>query len=137
MRYETTIVGSDKIKVVMQRFTDGLDKHVAANLEYVADRVKGDAQEMCPVDTGSLQRSIRKEVISKPSQKIWQISVRAGGYVTNPKTRRKVDYAAYVEYGTSTNRPQPFLQPALMQNKEAIHAAVAQAVIDDIMEAEK
>ena len=46
------------------------------------------------VDTGSLRDSIRVERGGRGLR--WrQIRIRAGGYVTNPKSKRKVDYAVY------------------------------------------
>lgn len=54
------------------------------------------AQIYVPVDTGSLRDSIRVE--RGGSGLGWRLyRVRAGGYVTNPRTGRKVDYAVYVE----------------------------------------
>jgi len=58
--------------------------------------MKGLAQVYVPVDTGSLRDSIRVE--RGGQGKHWRvIRVRAGGYKTNPKTGRLVDYAVFVE----------------------------------------
>jgi len=87
------------------------------SLEESLDRAAGDARDrakqLVPVDTGSLRRSIRKERHAWPAHNIIYTGVRAGGYIVNPKTGRRVNYAAYVEYGTSRQRPQPYLRPAL------------------------
>lgn len=65
----------------------------------------GYAQILVPVDTGSLRDSIRVERGGIGLH--WrEVRVRAGGYVTNPKTGRLVDYAVYVE------ATQPFMMPA-------------------------
>lgn len=58
------------------------------------------ARQLCPVDTGALRSSIRLE----PAQPALRMVVYAGG--------GRVDYAAYVEYGTSASAAQPFLTPA-------------------------
>jgi hypothetical protein len=72
------------------------------------------AQVYCPVDTGSLRDSIRVERGGAGLR--WrEVRVRAGGYVTNPKTGRKVDYAWYVE-----NYTQPFLSPAIAEVRPTI-----------------
>ncbi len=61
-----------------------------------AELMKGIAQVYVPMDTGSLRDSIRVE--RGGESKNWRrVRVRAGGYVTNPKTGRLVDYAAIVE----------------------------------------
>lgn len=63
------------------------------------------AQVYCPVDTGSLRDSIRVERGGE-GEGYRQVRVRAGGYITNPKTGRLVDYAGTVE------QRQPFMAPA-------------------------
>ena len=61
-----------------------------------AELMKGYAQVFVPVETGSLRDSIRIERGGEGKQ--WRtVKVRAGGYVTNPKTGKLVDYAAFVE----------------------------------------
>ena len=60
------------------------------------DLIVGLAKVSAPVDTGSYRDSIRKE--RGGIGKAWrEYRVRAGGYVTNPRTGRKVDYAVYLE----------------------------------------
>ena len=83
-------------------------------LDKTADDARDRAKELVPVDTGSLRKSIRKERHAWPAGNITYVGIRAGGYITNPKTGRKVDYARYVCYGTSRQRPQPYLRPALV-----------------------
>jgi len=107
---------------------DGLDnyrRHLASTmpqafeesaleaLNKTADDARDRAKELVPVDTGSLKKSIRKERHAWPAGNITYVGIRAGGYVVNPKTGRLVDYARYVCYGTSRQRPQPFMRPAL------------------------
>lgn len=84
-------------------------------MEKQAELMKGYAQIFVPVDTGSLRDSIRIEEVPTQSPDFSrQIRVRAGGYVTNPKTGRKVDYAAYVE------ATQPFMEPAYEMVRDQI-----------------
>ena len=91
--------------------------------------VENEAKKLCPVDTGQLRSSITHEVVEKEG--------RVG---TN------VEYAPYVEYGTGLfaangdgrqerwsyqdgegnwystigQQPQPFLHPALNNNREQV-----------------
>jgi len=83
-------------------------------LDKTADEARDRAKELVPVDTGSLRKSIRKERRALPAGDIIYTGVRAGGYIVNPKTKQIVNYAKHVEYGTSRNRPQPYLRPALV-----------------------
>lgn len=130
------VIGGDRIRAVLDRVEDGLDAKVSEALSVVADKVKEDAKDYCPVDTGSLKASIRREAVARTSGNTWGIGVRAGGYVTNPKTGQKVNYAAHVEFGTSRMAPRAFLRPALRANAQAIRDAVAKAVGETIREAE-
>ena len=129
------VIGGDRVKAVLRRVIDGMDEKVSAALQEVAEVIKEDAKTLCPVDTGSLRASIRREAVARPAGDIWEVGVRAGGYVTNPKTRRKVDYAKYVEFGTSRTRPKPFLRPATLSNRAKIEDAMRRAVNEDVEEA--
>lgn len=80
-----------------QRIADAIDQALAKALEEVGLVAEGYAKKACPVDTGRLRNSITHQV--RPSEK----SVYIG---TN------VEYAPYVELGTSRMEPQPFLRPA-------------------------
>jgi len=90
----------------------------------VADIVVEGAKRTVPIGTpestgipgykgGSLQKSIRKERWAMPKGNIVYTRIRAGGYVTNPNTGRKVHYAKYVEYGTRYMGARPYMRPNL------------------------
>jgi hypothetical protein len=82
------------------------------------DLIVAYAKFFCPVKTGSLQGSIRKE--RGGVGKGWaEYRVRAGGYIVNPETNRLVDYAAFVEART------PFLMPAVELIKPEISTMIA------------
>jgi len=60
-----------------------------------------------PVRTGLLQSTCRKKSSREPTQAgFFHVILMAGGMLG-------VDYAGYVEHGTSRQRPQPYLFPAL------------------------
>ena len=66
--------------------------------------VEAAAKNLSPVDTGNLRGSITHEI--------------------NPdhaKVGTNVEYAPYVEYGTSKMSAQPYLRPGLDSNKAAIN----------------
>ena len=73
--------------------------------------VEGQAKALCPVDTGNLRNSITHEVEGNEA--------RVG---TN------ISYAIYQELGTSKMAAQPFLNPALEQNKGNIKKIFADAL---------
>lgn len=69
---------------------------VVVALEAVGLQAEGYAKRLCPVDTGLLRNSIT------------HTSDEDTAYIgTN------VEYAAYVEYGTSKTAAQPYLKPAV------------------------
>ena len=80
-----------------RQIADAIDQALARALEEVGLVAEGYAKKACPVDTGRLSNSITHQV--RPFEK----SVYIG---TN------VEYAPYVELGTSRMKPQPFLRPA-------------------------
>jgi hypothetical protein len=94
-----------------------------------ANVMKGLAQVYVDVDTGSLRDSIRIER-GGIGQHWREVRVRAGGYITNPKTGKLVDYAIYVE------ARHPFMLPAWLEIAdtvaEMIKANVAEKVQSEL-----
>jgi HK97 gp10 family phage protein len=105
-------IHAEKLEAFIAKLPQAIQQKAQAVFYKLAEGVRDDAKRLVPVDTGSLQRSIRIENISLPAGVIQALRVRAGGYVTNPKSGKIVDYAAHVEYGTSRGRSQPFMRPA-------------------------
>ncbi|MFB0502259.1 MAG: HK97-gp10 family putative phage morphogenesis protein [Candidatus Bathyarchaeia archaeon] len=116
MEFKVELLGADRLIARLGSASESLDPNTVEGLNQVADRIVEDAKAIVRVDTGSLQKSIRKQHHVSEGH-IHSIAVSAGGYVINPKTRRIVDYARYLEYGTSMMRPYPYMTPALEQNR--------------------
>ena len=76
-------------------FKDALPEQIERALIAIGATAEGYAKEKCPVDTGRLRNSI--------SYATDDDSVYIG---TN------VEYAAYVELGTSKSKARPYLKPA-------------------------
>jgi HK97 gp10 family phage protein len=106
------ISGSAELIARLENLCAGIGELSNKALVELAEQIIEDAKALCPVDTGSLRRSIRYE--RDPDGGV--VIAAGGGGVVNPRTRREVDYAAYVEFGTSRLPAQPFLQPALEKN---------------------
>lgn len=88
-----------------------------ARMILAVEFVVGAAVLNCPVDTGNLRSSINGKVIDE----------------TLGRVGTNVEYAPYVEFGTGEKaedgkgksgftgqKPQPFLRPAIMDNKDSI-----------------
>lgn len=84
---------------------DELHKAMAVALEAVGLQAEEYAKGLCPVDTGLLRNSITHAV-----------SDDSGGQAAYIGTN--VEYAAYVEMGTSRSKAQPYLKPAAENHKE-------------------
>jgi HK97 gp10 family phage protein len=68
--------------------------------------VQRDAKTFSPVDTGTLKNSIKTKLFTKE---------QTGIVFTN------TEYAIYQEFGTRFMRPQAFMIPAMMANRESIN----------------
>ena len=77
------------------------DKAILRSLEKCGLVCEGYAAAICPVDTGRLRASITHDVGED-----------------NVKIGTNVEYSAYVELGTSRQKPQPYLRPALSEHRE-------------------
>lgn len=86
-----------------------LGSRVPMVLEKLGLVAEGYAKRLCPVDTGRLRNSITHTVRGN--------TVYIG---TN------VDYAPYVEMGTSRTRAQPFIRPAIVDNRDEYRRIVNQ-----------
>lgn len=84
----------------IDKLLNGQDGPVAKMLARRAVQVERLAKILCPVDTGRLRSSIA-----------WRFDRDARGLFAAIGTN--VSYAAPVEFGTSRQRPQPFLRPAI------------------------
>ena len=87
--------------------------------------MKALAQVSVRVDTGSLRDSIRVE--RGGMGKGWRvISIRAGGYITNPKTGKLVDYACIVE------KKYPYICPAWRAVCPALMDLIKRRVLEQV-----
>lgn len=92
---------------------EALADKVPEILEVIGLQAEGYAKLAAPVDTGRLRNSITHDT---------EEAEQAAYIGTN------VEYAAYVELGTSKTRAQPFLRPAVTD-----HAAEYKAMAEAIM----
>jgi len=79
------------------------DEAIERALEAIGLQAEGYAKMLCPVDTGRLRNSITHTV---------DVAEQKAYVGTN------VEYAAYVEMGTSKTKAQPYLQPAVYNHAD-------------------
>ena len=103
------VVNEDNTDEVLE----ALSKGILNALEAVGETAEGYAKLACPVDTGRLRNSITHEVSGGEK------AVYIG---TN------VEYAEYVERGTSRQAAQPYLVPAA-QGHTSVYRAIFQGYV--------
>jgi len=113
---EVKWLGAGKLIARLTGLAGALDPSAAAGVKKIAYKIKDTAQGLVRVDTASLQKSIRVGTYAKPAGHIHSIRVTAGGFVTNPKTKKIVDYAIHQELGTSKMEGQPYMAPAVKKH---------------------
>lgn len=88
-----------------------IDSALAEAMDDIGAAMQGHAQQLCPVDTGRLRNSITYRLGGEgydfPG---YGAEVSAHEYAVSVGS--DVEYAAYVELGTSRTKAQPFLGPA-------------------------
>lgn len=132
---EVKIIGADRLIARLVRMTKALDPAAVKSIRRVAELVRDYGKKICPVGTpestgipgyigGSLQKSGRVGSYARPAKHVFSIRVTFGGYVTNPNTGRKVDYAKHVHEGTSKMPPRPFLLISIMKHRKSLAKAI-------------
>jgi HK97 gp10 family phage protein len=91
-----------------------------AKMKRIILQIERDAKSIVPVDTGNLRASIESRVIRNNDGDI------TGVVGTN------TDYAAFVEFGTSKMGAQPYLRPAVEQNRETVRELLGEGFNDAV-----
>jgi len=101
-----------------------LGKAVEAALTKVAMKIEGDAKELSPYKTGRLRGSITYRIGSKGSSP--EAPAGPSDVVSNSPDKftahvgTNVKYAQHMEYGTARSAAQPYLRPALDNNRKTV-----------------
>ena len=86
-----------------------LTQNETAALTAVGHFVVGSAKMNTPIDTGNLRDSL---------------DFRVGGAKKSVAIGTNVEYAQFIEKGTSKSTAQPFITPAVEENVESIQAII-------------
>ena len=106
-----------------KNYSEALEAAVIRGLTKIAINVEGDAISLVPVDSGRLKGSITYAV--KGGESNTRSPAKPGDGVSSPTDEMtahvgtNVEYAQHVEYGTVKMSAQPFLRPALNQNRKS------------------
>lgn len=88
---------------------------ILSTLDRLGQAIVQDAKRLAPVDEGDLVSTIDYEL----DERTGRITVFAGGRA-GTATGKWVDYAGFVEEGTSRTRAQPYLAPAVERMRGVI-----------------
>jgi len=131
---ETDLGSKKRTRKAIRRIQDTKANKFMKELDVVVNKIVDTAKRLCPVDTGTLQRSIRKirtwetptsSYHMKAKDVTLDFQIIAGGApYFNPKYRKMVDYAQAVHDGTYNRPPTPFLTDALDMHQAELDEAM-------------
>jgi HK97 gp10 family phage protein len=92
--------------------------------------VQNVAEQLVPVDTTALRRTIRVEGPETQGDTVTYQVLAGDPSATRPNDGQPVNYAPYVEYGTSSSPAQPFMTPAAraIKSELEVKAEVKKAI---------
>lgn len=82
-----SVVGLDNLLKKLNKLGGNVEETLYKSMQRQGELVKGDAKDLCPVDTGDLRQSIKSET------KNYKNKITTRVYTNS-------DHAAYVEFGT-------------------------------------
>jgi HK97 gp10 family phage protein len=113
------VKGTDEAQRALEEIVAGLDEISEETLQQVGRSTLDLVRSRTPVRTGRLISNHMMQVTGPKSLRMWN----------------DVEYAAYVEFGTSRMLPQPHWRPAIEHLKRALPALFGQKGRDLVEEA--
>lgn len=139
------IIGLKELNIKLDKLTD-INSTKKAMTKSVL-KIERDAKTLCPVDTGALRRSIASQVeenaygqvegtvYSPLDYAIW-VNNRTRLFAMNGDGRKDVPWHYQDEQGnwhsTSGQKPNPFMDKAVLQNEENIRDYFEEQIKEDI-----
>ena len=111
-----TVQGVDRLLSKLEAMQDGGPKVVATAVTSSANNVANEAKSIVPRRTSNLMRSIHPDDLEVSDDKV---TVDVG---------TDVEYAVYVERGTSRTEARPYMQPALDKSRPVVQRDVSRAI---------
>lgn len=113
---KVTVTGEKELKEKLKKIERAATNEIEQALVNSALFVERDAKINAPVDTGRMRSALNHNLEN------------AGTNNPYSEVISPVEYSKYVEFGTSKQSAQPFLYPALKQNKNKILKELAKAL---------
>jgi len=115
MKIEAKIMGDKEVQRKIELLAKKNNKAVKEVIEKAVIIVEGNAKDLCPVDTGRLRSSITHEVKSSKEKHTGKVG-------------SNVDYAPYVEFGTSRMAGRHYLFGGLKNSRKNIINLIKRAI---------
>lgn len=120
-RINVGIEGADEVAKLLESMGEAASIILEQAAEAGGKVVLKDAKKRCPVDSGKLRASLHLEKGKTKKPEIKQeVKISPG------KTEY---YGTFVELGTTRQAAQPFMRPAVDENKDIIAKAINQEVL--------
>lgn len=153
-----SVVGLDSLLKKLNKLGGNVEETLYKSIQKQGEFVKGEAKLLCPVDTGDLRQSIKKQtkrykgkIVSKiytNSDHATYVEFGTGkvGEMTNKNTKVNVSYkqdkwlANIPDVGprwVEGQPAQPYLYPALKNNEEKIIESIKEDIKEAIKEVSK
>ena len=138
------IEGMDRLMATRSRIEQGAG--LRQGIGKACKVVEAAAVDNCPVDTGELQQSVKSEtpgpndepvgIVGTNKEYAPYVELGTGLFAVNDDGRKDVPWRYQDAEGnwhtTSGQRPQPFLQPALQDNIDAVKRHIAEGIRKDV-----
>lgn len=138
------IEGMDRLMATLSRIEQGAG--LRQGIGKACKVVEAAAVDNCPVDTGELQQSVKSEtpgpndepvgIVGTNKEYAPYVELGTGLFAVNDDGRKDVPWRYQDAEGnwhtTSGQRPQPFLQPALQDNIDAVKRHIAEGIRKDV-----
>ena len=106
------------------------DKRIGENAAAALEPIAEEARRLVPVESGDLRDSIAVSTevagYGAASRTVYVGPLRAGG-------SSDVFYAHFIEFGTATQRAQPFLAPAVFKYRELVFEVLGVKIGGDMV----
>lgn len=109
----------DDLRFNLKIFTEKFKTSLKEEFEDLKNEIQENAEEKVPVRTGKLKKSIQFDVVQNEDE----ISIKLD-------TKKLEKYWAHVEFGTSRQKPQPYLRPAIEYGKKQLKEKLQRAFVE-------
>lgn len=114
MGFKVDVTGIDETIEGLKKYFKSVEDNIKDVVKESAVNIESKSKMKAPVDTGNLRRGITHQVLDNG------LDAEIGTY--------DIEYAPYIEYGTSKNPAKPYLRPSLEEELPNFQKLLERAV---------